>query len=344
MSKKIFVLTLFTTATLLCACTTSQTSDTSEVVSESASTAEVSAESITGTEVSDENTTATEVSDESPSDNEALADELKPFSSFDISGMEKTDGNKYYKDFRVDNILHFADGLPDLYYHMYVPQSYDGSEPYALYITLPGHGTHYFDGDGCAYNLIYEHFATNAKDYEEKMIIVAPQLEDYDREPEKDTYQTDIHLPQVIRLTEYLFTMYNINHDRVYISGYSRGGEIMSLAISQRPELYSAALHVSSIWKDDISKTAAAHIPVYFVIGESDEAYGSEPVKATYEELTALYKEEGLSEDEIGRIAVLDIKDPEYFTSQGYDDQHLGADLFSYDEKVMGWLLNYNKK
>ncbi len=344
MSKRIYVFSLFTAVILLCACGSSQTpgasggASTAETSTESSTTAEASTESSNTAEVSTESSITAEVSTESSTTANI------PFSTFDISGMEKIEGKKYYKDFQVDNILRFADGLPDLYYHIYVPQSYDATEPYAMYIVLPGHGTYYFNGDGTAYNLIYEHFAVNAKDYEDKMIIVAPQLEDYDREPEKDTCQTDIHMPQVIRLTEYLFTMYNINHDRVYISGYSRGGEVMSYAISQRPELYSAAMHVSSIWKDDISKTAAARVPVYFVIGESDEAYGSEPVKGTYEELTSIYRKEGLSEDEIDKIAVLDVKGPDYFTSQGYDGQHIGADLFSYDEKVMGWLLNYNKK
>mgnify|MGYP007069840434 CR=1 FL=1 len=43
------------------------------------------------------------------------------------------------------------------------------------------------------------------------------------------------------------------------------------------------------------------------------------------------------------KLAVLDIKDAEYFSSQGYEDQHLGAYLFAFDDEVMNWLLNHDK-
>lgn len=43
------------------------------------------------------------------------------------------------------------------------------------------------------------------------------------------------------------------------------------------------------------------------------------------------------------KLAVLDIKDAEYFSSQGYEDQHLGAYLFAFDDEVMNWLLNHDR-
>ncbi len=53
--------------------------------------------------------------------------------------------------------------------------------------------------------------------------------------------------------------------------------------------------------------------PVYFVIGESDEYYGSEPFKEAYQQIHELYKEQGLSESEIDKLVVLDVKDKDYF-------------------------------
>lgn len=252
-----------------------------------------------------------------------------------------TDGTEYYEGFQVDNILHSSDGLPDLYYHIYVPESYNGDKAYALYIVLPGHGAYYFDGKKSAKNLYDEYYATEAKKYNDEMIIVAPQLEDYDEEMDDLAASEEIHKPQVIRLTEYILSTYNINRDRVYISGFSRGGEVMSLAVSERPELYSAAVHMSSIWRGDASIISREHFPLYFAIGESDEAYGSEPVKKTYEEIASVYEKEGLSKEEMNNLLVLDIKDWDYFTSQDYDNQHFGADLFAYDRAIMGWLLNH---
>lgn len=34
----------------------------------------------------------------------------------------------------------------DIHYNIYIPESYDGSEPYALYFTLPGYEGLYFQG------------------------------------------------------------------------------------------------------------------------------------------------------------------------------------------------------
>lgn len=242
-----------------------------------------------------------------------------------------TAGAKYEEDFLIDNILVFSDAgeyrsLNELHYHIYIPDSYDGSRPYALYITLPGYGAYYFQG--VAVNLRMEHFAEEAKKYNEEMIIVAPQPNDWGQTSKRQT----------IGLTEYILAVYNIDPEQIYISGYSGGGETLSLAVSERPELYTAALHVSSQWDGDLTKVAQAETPVYFVIGRSDEYYGSEPAKRAYEELAALYESAGASEDKIDRLAVLDIKDRNYFLNRGVSNQHGGGALFAEDEAIMEWL------
>lgn len=45
----------------------------------------------------------------------------------------------------------------------------------------------------------------------------------------------------------------------------------------------------------------------------SDEYYGSEPFKEAYQQIHELYKEQGLSESEIDKLVVLDVKDKDYF-------------------------------
>lgn len=129
-----------------------------------------------------------------------------------------TAGTEYEKDFLIDNVLFFNDAgeyaaVEELHYHVYVPDSYDGSRSYALYITLPGYGAYYFQG--VAVNLKMEHFAEEAKKYNEEMIIVAPQPNDWGETSKRQT----------IGLTEYMPAAYNIDPDMVYISGYSGGGE-----------------------------------------------------------------------------------------------------------------------
>ena len=51
-----------------------------------------------------------------------------------------------------------------------------------------------------------------------------------------------------------------------------------------------------------------AKTPVYFVIGESDEYYGSESFKEAYQILYELYAEQGLAKSEIDNLLVLDYK------------------------------------
>ena len=81
-----------------------------------------------------------------------------------------------------------------------------------------------------------------------------------------------------------------------------------------------------------------AKTPVYFVIGESDEYYGSEPFKEAYQILYELYAEQGLAKSEIDNLLVLDIKEKNYFAGTKVTYQHGGGYLFCRDEKIMGWL------
>ena len=86
--------------------------------------------------------------------------------------LEVTEGTETYRGFQMDNVLHAPEGA--IHYHIYVPDGYDGSEPYALFLTLPGYEGLYFQGMG--QNLYSENFAFEALNYNDHMIVVAPQL------------------------------------------------------------------------------------------------------------------------------------------------------------------------
>lgn len=236
-----------------------------------------------------------------------------------------TEGTETYRGFVTGNVLHSpSDG--DIHYNVYIPESYDGSEPYALYFTLPGYGGHYFQG--VAANLRAEEFGFEAQKYNEKMIIAAPQLYDC----------SESSADQVIALMEYFLHRYNIDASRVYANGSSDGGETMSVVLGKRPELFTAYLHVSSQWNGDLEVLAESRTPVYLAIGRYDECYGSEPTQRAYDTLYALYTQQGLTDREIDALLVLDIKDSSYFTERGVSSQHDGGLLFAFDEEIMGWL------
>ncbi len=77
------------------------------------------------------------------------------------------------------------------------------------------------------------------------------------------------------------------------------------------------------------------------LVGEPPQTrpyYGSAPLREAYIRLHDLYEEQGLTQEEIDEILVLDIKGQEYFTERGYSDQHAGGAAFAFDEEIMGWL------
>lgn len=241
-------------------------------------------------------------------------------------------GTSKYRDFVLDNVLH-SETEGDIHYNVYIPEDYDGTESYALFMTLPGYQGLYFQGVG--QNVMTEEFGFMARDYIPKMIIVAPQLNDWQ----------DTSARQTIALTEYFLDTYNIDRSRVYAEGYSGGGETMSRVMGMRPDLYTAYLQCSSQWDGNYTEVVKARVPVYFAVGEKDEYYGSEPSRNAYNAIHNLYEQEGLSNSEIDRLLVLDIKPTSYFSSEGISNQHgYGGYLFVRDKNIMGWLFGQIKK
>lgn len=239
-----------------------------------------------------------------------------------------TEGTEEYRGFVIDNVFHSA-SEGDIHYNVYIPESYDGSEPYALYFTLPGYEGLYFQG--VASNLQSEEFGFEARKYNDKMIIVAPQLSDWG----------ETSANQTIALVEYFLEAYNIDQSKVYGNGFSGGGETMSQVMGKRPDLFIAYLQVSSQWDGEYEFVVEQRLPVYFAIGRSDEYYGLEPTQEAYDTLHALYGQQGLNEAEIDELLVLDIKEHEYFTERGMSNEHGGGGLFAYDEEIMGWLFSH---
>lgn len=236
-----------------------------------------------------------------------------------------TSEKSYFRGFLVDNVLH-SKSEGDIHFSLYVPKTYDGSENYALFVTLPGWEGLYFQG--VAENLRQEDFGPESIKYNSKMIVAAPQLSDWGMKSARQT----------VALVEYLLGTYKIDSKKVYIEGYSGGGETLSLVMQLRPELFSAALFVSSKWDGDLEKLAAARTPLYIAIGEDDSYYGSSYAKKAYSTLRAIYEKQGLSQNQIDAILVLDVKNQNYFSERGVSDQHAGGLLFAHDEKIMGWI------
>ena len=273
---------------------------------------------LTGCGIADEGkTTSTNENSIASEENNDLEDRL-------------TMGTENYKGFQIDNVLH-SDSLGEIHYHIYVSDGYDGSEPYALYVTLPGYEGLYFQGVG--ENLKSENFAFEAQKYNDKMIIAAPQLDDWGETSANKT----------VELVRFLIEYYNVDSSKIYTNGYSGSGETMSLVLEKAPELFTAYLHCSSKWDGNFSGVIKNQLPVYFVIGENDEYYGSEPTKQTYKEMRDTYRKQGVSEGQIDKLLILDVKEHAYFTAGGINVEHGGGILFAQDNNIMGWLFSQKK-
>lgn len=239
-----------------------------------------------------------------------------------------TEGTEEYRGFVIDNVFHSVNE-GDIHYNVYIPEGYDGSKPYALYVTLPGYEGLYFQG--VAANIQSEEFGFEAQKYNSEMIVVAPQLSDWG----------ETSANQTIALTEYFLEQYNIDSSKVYGNGFSGGGETMSIVMGKRPDLFTAYLQVSSQWDGEYESVAERHLPVYFAIGSNDEYYGSKPTREAYDTFHSLYEQQGLTEVEIDELLVLDIKEHDYFTQRNMSNEHGGGGLFAYDEEIMGWLFSH---
>ena len=292
---------------------------------------DVNREQDTSETASAESSQPSSEAEENPEEEESASEETGEDSrQEDSDGDYVTEGTEEYRGFTLDNVLH-SQTEGDIHYNLYISDSYDGEEPCAIFFTLPGYEGLYFQGVG--ENFYSEDFGFEAQNYDPDMIIVAPQLSDWG----------ETSADQTIALVEYFLENYNIDPDRVYGEGYSGGGETMSQVMGKRPDLFTAYLQCSSQWDGDYEPVVENRTPVYFVIGESDEYYGSQPTQEDYDNLYELYRQDGLSDEEISQILVLDIKDADYFESQGVTVQHGGGNLFARDQEIMNWLFSKQK-
>lgn len=226
----------------------------------------------------------------------------------------------------LDNVLHTADE-GDIHFNLYVPESYDGSQRVALFVTLPGYQGLYFQGVGM--NVRTEDFGFTARDLDPQMIVLAPQLSDWGATSAR----------QAIALVRWMLCAYAIDQRRVLLEGYSGGGETLSLVMGVAPELFCRALFCASQWDGDLNALADARVPVYFVVGESDEYYGSGPATQAAHELEDIYRSRGLAAGEVARLVTLDVKPSSYFAAGNVSNQHgHGGALFCRDPQIMGWL------
>jgi predicted peptidase len=239
-----------------------------------------------------------------------------------------------FAGFSIDNVLTGQQG--DIHYSYYLPPDYDPARSYPLMVTLPGYGglLHSLDEETRGINVFTDRNALAWTQAGEDMIVLAPQLTGWDT---KSAAQT-------VELTEHFLDQYAIDRTRVYALGFSGGGETMSRVLNTRAELFAAYVHVSSQWNGTYDDVVENRTPVYVFMADSDEYYGAQKAKDVRDALTRRYTANGLRNDEIDRLVVLDLPDDSYFNRYGITYYHGGGAVAAEKQAIIRWVLDQRKR
>ena len=237
----------------------------------------------------------------------------------------------YGSGFHIGEVLNGKDG--EIHYSYYLPEGYDSENVYPMVVVMPGYDRMWFGNDSEGSNVDWNGVQAWTK-LNEDMIVVSAQLTDWG---EKSAMQAN-------ELTEYFLENFPVDRSRVYAAGYSAGGETMSIAVSARPDLYTAYIHGGSQWDGDYEPIAENKVAVYIFMAENDEYYGSDKARDAYDNLYAAYRETGLSDGEIDSLLQLEIPDNEYFNRLGIYNYHAGGSVVFDDENILNWVTQKQKE
>lgn len=227
--------------------------------------------------------------------------------------------------------LEGADGM--IHYSYYLPSSDTSDVQYPMIVVMPGYDRMWFGTDSAGANVDWIGFQTWTK--REDLIVVSAQLEDWGETSAR----------QAIELTQYFLDHFSVDPARVYAVGYSAGGETMSQAVSMRPDLYAAYLHVASRWDGSYAPLAQERVAVDIFMAQDDEYYGVERALEAREHLQEAYAAQGMEEAQIASLLQLQTPDAAWFHERGIDENyHGGADIVFEEETIIDWLLSHVKE
>jgi predicted peptidase len=209
---------------------------------------------------------------------------------------------------------------------MHIPEDYDGSEPYALYVHCPGVEGFYSEGAGAH---LVEDFVFVANDYVEDMIVITPQFDDW----------REVSAFMASALVDWALATFNIDESRLFLSGYSYGGETISYVMGLRPDLFKRVLQVSSQWDSDINALVETLPAIRISLGDNDEFYTVENAEETFNQIRELYEAAGISGDELDDLVKLDVfPDDDFEDPENQHDETPSLVIFDADSRA--WLFN----
>jgi predicted peptidase len=178
-------------------------------------------------------------------------------------------------------------------YRLRIPENTNPDQRYPLLVFL--HGAGELGDDNVRQLANFPANFLNPQNKEEyAMFVLAPQCPSHDAWASFPNYpytaQTSENPTTAMRLTieliENLLAEYNIDPDRVYVTGLSLGGEGTFDIVSRRPDLFAAAVPICGI--ADVEKAESMKdVPFWVFHGEKDDINSVDYSRAIVKALVA---------------------------------------------------------
>lgn len=156
-------------------------------------------------------------------------------------------------------------------YSLYVPEDYDPNQHWPLVVAL--HGSH---GSGGEYLLTWLRAAKN-----HRYIVLAPQSHDLTwsiEQPKKD-------IRSVLAMLTTVAETYNVDTDRMFVSGLSDGGTFTYALGLHCPQLFAGIAPVAGVLPSEYPLENAQTLPVHIVHGAQDFIFPVATARAAYARL-----------------------------------------------------------
>jgi hypothetical protein len=149
-------------------------------------------------------------------------------------------------------------------YRIYIPEGNDPNKKYPLVLTLHGMGERGNDNNWqLTANKMSTSWAEPGIQRKNPCFVIAPQCPVTSGWTDSPVYEV------LINLVESTLTKYNIDEDRVYITGLSMGGYGTWNCISLRPDLFAAAVPIAG-WGNTSKGPVLKNMPIWAFHGQAD--------------------------------------------------------------------------